>query len=348
MTTKEIIQKLIQGNDNACTEMMALQVMDEQNPNFGGYYSHNLGYASPSHVCNVPYILHLAIAYFTEGSCYYRNKDVFDRLLLACEFQKKCQRESGFIDIPQTNFDSPPDTAFAIFLIAMSIHTARMSHLPEAKDYEDCIAPFVTKAAVSIANDGFHTPNHRWMVVGALALSWELYPTLPLMPAIESYLAEGIDVNEDGFFCERSTGTYMGEESLRLTVASEVLEKPEIKDLIRRAMQCISHCLYEDYSVDTSISGRQDALNALVFPTNTADNYLYFGILDQNGTFTDIALHLLAKCGYRSPPALYLLLRNKDALPETLPQSVPLQDTDIFMQDAQVYRKRQGPRWTCP
>ena len=342
MKTTEILQKLIRGNDAVCATMMKKQVMDETHADYGGYYLDSVGYASPCHGVTATYIECLAIALFSEDSCYFRDKDMLHRLLLACDFVKRSQRESGFIDLIFKNYDSPPDTAFCVFLISIGVHLARMADIPESKDFEEAIAPFIRSAATAIANDGFHTPNHRWMIVGALALAWELYPDLPVTEAINAYLAEGIDVNEDGFFCERSNGTYTGEEAFRLMVASQVLDRPDICDLVHRAMQCMSHYFYCDYTVDTSISGRQDALEKKIYPTNAIENFLYFGLRDQNGEFMDIALHLLDVCAYNSPGTLYLLKRNLSSLPEALPEAIPLPDTDIFMQDAGVYRKRKG------
>ena len=51
---------------------------------------------------------------------------------------------------------------------------------------------------------GFHTPNHRWVLVAAQAQM--LYPELRVLPAVEAYLGEGIDINADGEYMERSTG----------------------------------------------------------------------------------------------------------------------------------------------
>jgi hypothetical protein len=67
---------------------------------------------------------------------------------------------------------------------------------------------FARKAAESIMKSGFHTPNHRRVIVGALVQAQFLFPEIKADAIIESYLAEGIDIDVEGAYLENSIGVY--------------------------------------------------------------------------------------------------------------------------------------------
>jgi hypothetical protein len=67
---------------------------------------------------------------------------------------------------------------------------------------------FARKAAEGIMKSGFHTPNHRRVIVGALAQAQFLFPEIKADAIIESYLAQGIDIDVEGAYLENSIGVY--------------------------------------------------------------------------------------------------------------------------------------------
>lgn len=52
---------------------------------------------------------------------------------------------------------------------------------------------------------GVHTPNHRWVICSALSQINALFPDIKYVNRIDEWLSEGIYINEDGHFPERSS-----------------------------------------------------------------------------------------------------------------------------------------------
>jgi hypothetical protein len=79
---------------------------------------------------------------------------------------------------------------------------------PEADRLKLMLEKFIRQGAAGLTSGGIHTPNHRWEVVSALARCHHLYPDPRYVNPIDQWLAEGIDLDPEGQFMERSTGVY--------------------------------------------------------------------------------------------------------------------------------------------
>ena len=110
----------------------------------------------------------------------------------------------------------------------------RNSSLADVPALEDALRPFFISSATAVSIDGFHTPNHRWVRTAALSQVAELYPELDFDAAIELFLAEGIDVNSDGQYSERSNGSYNAVCNTHLIQTAEAAGRREILDSVRR------------------------------------------------------------------------------------------------------------------
>src|SRR4029079_13451654 len=115
------------------------------------------------------------------------------------------QSPQGFIDNPITNFNSPADTAFvARGLCPVTLLASRAG----VREVPAMLEPFLRRAGAGLAVGVIHTPNHRWVVCGALAQLYELYNDDSYVRRIDQWLAEGIDMDPDGQYNERSTYVY--------------------------------------------------------------------------------------------------------------------------------------------
>ena len=192
---------LVVALDAQVVGILERQITDSLHVHFGGFVDGDRLAETQS----VSTISSLGYAYLLIESRYHRSVELLERILLAPDFARRHRRPSGCFDLLGTNFDSVPDTAFAIEASAPVVTEARRSADDEgAQAIAVALGELVQTAEPIMMAGGFHTPNHRWVLVAAQAQM--LYPELRVLPAVEAYLGEGIDINADGEYMERSTG----------------------------------------------------------------------------------------------------------------------------------------------
>lgn len=330
----------LKSMDALALDMMRFQVMDSSRPDFGGWFSDEYGFASPCHIGNSRYISILGGCFFSEGSALYGDKMVWERLLNAVRFQKKAVRESGLLDLPFTNFDSPPDTCFALSLLASVAYIAKVSTLAEAKIFLAELEPYVIKCVSAVLKDGFHTPNHRWVITSALLQAQDVFPTPDVTEKVNDYIAEGIDINSDGFYSEKSAGCYNAIVNRSLIYIYELTGKEEFKNAVLKNLDNILYLVHADGSVVTSVSIRQD--NGLTkYLDECLDGFYYAAHLTGDGRHSAVAEELLKK-GDVSEHLLYLFAKHPEWKEKELPPATPMGDYKVFMKESGVWRVKRG------
>jgi len=121
-----------------------------------------------------------------------------------------------------------------------------------------------------------------------------LFPDLPARQYVDSILAEGIDINADGEYTERSTGIYNAVCNRSLRFMADNLGKPELLDHVRRNLELMAHLFHHDSTVVTSISDRQERGKRVV-PLSIADSFYDLARRDDNGAWANIADQLVAE-----------------------------------------------------
>ena len=292
---------LISELDNQVEQLISTQVMDRSRPDVGGFVSDD-GLAGGSGVGSATFF---GYAYLLPESRFFQDAELRSRIDAATRFAQVARRTSGRFDLVTTNFDSAPDTAFVVQAIAPLVKAARCSDgVRDAAELAETIGEIIRISVPGIVSGGFHTPNHRWVILSALAQARELFPDLDVESPIQAYLDEGIDINEDGEYTERSAGVYNAICNRSLRLAAGCLGDHDLLIPVRKNLDLSYHLLHGDGTIVTSLSSRQDR-GSRVVPTGLIDSYYYMGRMDGNGFYAAVADWLWEKGGGGLPWALH-------------------------------------------
>ncbi|MDA0337651.1 MAG: hypothetical protein O2782_21000, partial [bacterium] len=262
----------------------------------GAAQAHDGGFLGPDGLAGTSQVSSAATfgyAYLLPESCHHGDQSLVERIERVAAWGRRWRTPGGRFDLLTTNFDSSPDTGFTIQALAPVVRAARRADAAGdsgAGRMAEALGELIHTAAPGMVEGGFHTPNHRWVLVSALSMAVELFPDLAaqVMPTIDAYLAETIDVNADGEFIERSTSVYNPVVDRALRLAAESLGRWELLEPVRANLEMSYHLMHADGTVVTSISNRQDR-GARVVPTGLADSYYSVARRDGDGRFAAIA-----------------------------------------------------------
>ncbi|MBK5293630.1 MAG: hypothetical protein JJE04_18380 [Acidobacteriia bacterium] len=277
-----ISDEVIRRHDEGVERLLQSQTMDPASPWRGGvpdaFGLHNGG--SPSGI-----LIHFTAAMVQPRSRYFKSRLLMERMQLAAQFMNRKVSADGNYDLLITNFNSPPDTAFITLNLASAAFLARKQG---NREIETLLEPLVRRSGAALAKGGIHTPNHRWVACAAMSQVHELYPDPRYLRRIDQWLAEGIDIDSDGQYTERSTVTYNGITNRAFTVMAIKLKRPELLDPVRRNLNSMLYLLHAGTEVVTEISRRQDQ-----YTRGGLGNYWlalrYLALQDGNGQYETLA-----------------------------------------------------------
>ncbi|MDQ0574028.1 hypothetical protein [Agromyces albus] len=258
------------------------------------------------------------------------------------------QGSSGLFS-SEGNLDSPPDTAFTIndLCSCVSLIDGRGDDVRVRwSPIRQTLERIALRAAPAVAAGGVHTPNHRWEVASALAGLNALWPDERLRARAELWLAEGIDIDADGLYSERS-GIYAAEVTnpSLLSIARD-LGRPELRDVVLRNLRAYAHLVEDDGEVENVHSRRQDqrlAYDVELFLSPLRQLAIAHGDADLARLAEGIVRRGLVHPGRH----LAELVRHPEIggrLPEaTDPQPAEAQsETDVFYPVSRLLRVRRG------
>jgi hypothetical protein len=263
------------------------------------------------------------------------------RAILAADALMRAQRPSGLLDLLSVNYDSSPDTGFTVQQLCTVIELGRGQADPEWAVLLGKIEHFIRRAAPGMMDGGFHTPNHRWVIVSALSQAARLFPDLDVRRIVDAYLAEGVDLDAEGFFIERSVGVYDAVNDRSLLLIAENWGWPAAVDAVERNLALDLRLLHADGTAETGLSRRQDYGTREV-ALGLAPCYLLCHGMRPNPLFSRAAQWLWDAASI--PPGhlewlLYGLLKYGDPAPEDAP--LPDDFSEHFPANG-LYRVRRG------
>lgn len=350
MKFNDLYNKIIQAAERYADNAFQNQVTDKSRPDFGGLFYSEYGVALPDHSSTAEFIPVIGFLYYEKTSKFYHSSDLRQRLFDALDYMKRCTREDGLIDLRFNNYDSPPDTAFAITPIGYLAYAAKQM---DDTELYTALMEFLVPSAVAVAKGGFHTPNHRWVICAALALIMALEPEkCDFSDVLDSYLKEGIDINSDGLFTERSLGVYDQILSKKMLILSECCKSKlySAEDFLEIVDVNLKNRLdFTDFDniVDTDISGRQDY--GKKYELGNAAAFIYMSIEKQNGEYAaaaEIAVDSMrpgTNQGYGElSTCLYFFFKHQHWREAELEPAPIRTHVERFMQESQLYRVKEG------
>lgn len=272
----------------------------------------------------------LAAAYCSKESSYYHNKLVGEKLGLLVDFLAAAQSDDGTVNIG--NLESPPDTAFLLEILCPAAAILKKDNAPDLNAVQKKLKSVIVKAGEALSVGGVHTPNHRWVICAALAQINTLFPDKKYTRRIDEWMQEGIYMDKDGHYPERS-GLYSGVENNSMLTMARLLDKPALLDPIRKNLGMMYYYMEPDGDLVTVDSRRQDQYIAKTH-VSFYQYYRYMAIRDQNPFFAAIARQIEGADGFEDEvlkTSLYMFLENELLQkPLPTPNALPVHYERLF------------------
>jgi len=311
--------ELIRINDRQVKEQLIYRVSDPESHSYGGFADR---FDIPNPQSAADFIRASLCALTAPESNYYNDVNLLNLINDAVLYLLKVQHEDGTVDLLSTNFQSTPDTAFIIMRFGPVFKMLLHSEAPSRHEVLKNMKTFMQNAGNALVTGGIHTPNHRWVVCAALGWLYYLWPDKKYLKRAELWLQEGIDMDADGQYHEKSTYIYSPLSNRVLITIARKFNKPELLGYVRRNLEMTMYYVHPNGEVVTEASGRQD--KAI---TGTMENYYYpyryMALHDNNGQFAAMC-RLIEKTAFgKTVPYLHYLLEDS-SLWSSLPQEEPL------------------------
>lgn len=271
-TTKEdaqLMKKLLLNNDAKVKSILNKAPMDP-----------NIRFSSFRSLASAVTIMSASIS--NSKSEYYKSKLVTEKLDQTIDILLKEQYSDGTLDAGG-NRQSPPDTAFILEYICPAASVLNLDKQKDLESVRDKLKIFIVKAGEAMVTGGVHTPNHRWVICAALANINSLYPDPKYVRRIDEWLAEGIDINKDGHYSERS-GVYSAVIDKALITMARLLNRPKLLEIVSKNLTTYFYYTEPNGDLVTVDSKRQDQFMDLKV-TNFYLQYRYMAIRTKNPMF---------------------------------------------------------------
>ena len=188
-----------------------------------------------------------------------QTADLAERLPALLEHLADLQLEEGLFS-GGDNLVSPPDSAFTINDLCLTLELMQVQDCPQSviQAVREPLFEIARRAAPAMLQGGVHTPNHRWEIASALVGLNLFLGGSELRSRAEAWLAEGIDIQPDGLYSERSPNYAAYVTNPCLIAMSRRTGHTQYLDLVERNLRAQVALMRPDGMMETVQSRRQD------------------------------------------------------------------------------------------
>ncbi|CAN5842997.1 hypothetical protein BH24BAC1_BH24BAC1_19980 [soil metagenome] len=332
------VVNMIHLNDERVKRLRKARVTDQNDPAYGGILD---GYEM-AHAHNATAFIQSGIcALVSKESAFSSNRELTGELVLAAKHLLKLQHADGTIDLLSTNFHSTPDLGFIVKWLCPVYRLLDKSSVPGRKALVQPLGEFLQKSGKALKTGGIHTPNHRWVVCAALAELSTIWPDPGFRERAETWLREGINLDQDGQYKEKSSFIYSSLSDRVLITTARGLKKPELLDYVRKNLNMTLYYIHPNGEIVTEASGRQD--KAII---GTLENYYYpcryLAIHDRNGQFAAVCQLIEETAFPKTVGFLHYFLEDQTLWQELPPsEALPTHYAKAFL-SSDLIRIRRG------
>ena len=285
---KELLSELIKLNDNHIAGSLNNQWIDKSNLFYGAVFD---GDSVVTPIGTAQFIQNLMCSYVSPRSKYYKSEEILRRMTLAAQGLLNLQHEDGTIDLIATNFHSTPDLGFTIYPLGLAYSIMLKNEKLNYGEFPAILKKYLLNAGKALSVGGVHTPNHRWVISGALAYINSFFPNPAYRERVEQWLAEKVDIDPDGQYNERSTAGYTPITNRSLIEMAKRMNLDYLYDHVRKNLNMTFYFVHSNGEIATESSNRQDKYQQ----SNLYGYYLaynYMALLDKDSRFAGMVKYI--------------------------------------------------------
>lgn len=186
-----------------------------------------------------------------------RQPDLIDAALRALARLRSQQGQDGLFTTGD-NLVSPPDSAFTVNGLCRLLRVIEAHHEADLASVSRAASQIVQSCVDALVSGGVHTPNHRWEISCALVQLWHLFGSSACLDRANEWLAEGVDLQPDGLFSERSPNYAVHVSGPCLLDMATLLNRPDLADVVHKNLHATVALVDDRDRVETIQSRRQD------------------------------------------------------------------------------------------
>lgn len=312
-----LLKDLSEINDTYVAPLLKKQINDPNSRWDGGVTDR---FEVPHAHAAMNFVIKLSGAYASPFSAYHLSGEIEKALTKAMKCIVNVQHEDGTIDLHSTNFHSTPDTAFFVNYLSPVYVSLKNLNRKELKSLISLFEVFLKNASKCLLVGGAHTANHRWVISSALARINSFFPSVALEKRIEVWLQEGIDLDPDGQYSEKSVGSYSHVCDEMFITMGRLMGREDLLDVSRKNLDMTLYYIQPGGEVLTDASGRQDS-DQISDIAGYYYSYLYFSLKDKNPVYAAVCDYIEKNLKHKLVRFLPYLLEDASLLQQRISAS---------------------------